>query len=47
MNTTTEGRLPLGAALDTLEYVQQFVSEKVTQWCEELEKLATNQPHDA
>ena len=50
MNITTEGRPHLGAPLGTQKFAQQFVTEKVTQWCEELEKLATfadTQPHAA
>jgi len=50
ITTVTEGTPHLGAALGTPEYVQQFVSEKVTQWCKELEKPATiadTQPHVA
>ena len=50
VNVTCVGRPYLGAALGTTAYIDQFVSEKVDQWCDEVQLLsaiATTQPHAA
>ena len=50
VNITTEGRPHLGSALGSPGFIRQFVIDKVTKWCNELEKLsqfATTQPHAA
>ena len=50
INVTCVGRPCLGAALGTLAYIDQFMSEKVDQWCDDLQLLsaiATTQPHAA
>ena len=51
VNTTTEGRPHLGAALGTPNYyMHQFVSAKVSDWCSQLERslsIADSQPHAA
>ena len=50
INVTSVSRHYLGAALGTPEYVNQFVTEKVDQWSNELKLLsavATTQPHAA
>jgi len=47
---TTEGRPYLGSPIGTTEYIQSFTTEKVQDWLEELELLATfgiTQPHAA
>ena len=40
VNITKEGKVHLGAALGTQEYIDQFVKRKVSEWCSEVEKLA-------
>ncbi len=50
INVTSSGRPYLGAALGTVAYTDQFVSEKVAQWSDEvrlLSAIATTQPHAA
>ena len=50
VNITKEGKVHLGAALGTQEYIDQFVKRKVSEWCSEVEKLARiaeTQPHAA
>ena len=50
MRITTEGRPYLGSPVGTTEYIQSFTSEKVREWVEEVELLATfgaTQPHAA
>ena len=50
VKVTSEGRPYLEAALDTEEYIHEFVTNKVQQWARELEQLATivrSQPHAA
>ena len=50
VNVTTEGRPYLGAPLGTEEFTTKYVSEKVGQWCAEVDKLeviAVTQPHAA
>ncbi len=50
INVTSSGRPYLGAALGTDAYTDQFVSEKVSQWSDEvrlLSAIATTQPHAA
>ena len=50
VKVTSEGRPYLEAALGTKEYIQKFVSDRVQQWAEELDQLATiahTQPHVA
>ena len=50
LNVTSQGRPHLGAPLGSKEFVDQFVSEKVSQWREELTLLADiakSQPHAA
>ena len=50
VKVTSEGRPYLGTALGTEEYIRAFVTNKVQQWAEELEQLATfarSQPHAA
>ena len=50
VKVTSEGRPYLGAGLGTVEYIQNFVINKVQQWVGELEQLATiahSQPHAA
>ena len=37
---TTEGKRHLGAALGSENFKQQYVSDKVKDWCEELDKLS-------
>ena len=47
---TSQGRPHLGAPLGSKEFVDQFVSEKITQWSEELlllADIAKSQPHAA
>ena len=38
---TTEGRPYLGSPIGTTDYIQSFVKNKVQEWLEELELLAT------
>ena len=48
VNITSQGRPYLGAALGTLDFVKQHVTEKVNEWKEELTQLAcvaSTQPH--
>ena len=50
VNITTHGRPYLGAPLDTSDYVQQFVKEKVNDWIQDLmllSDIAKAQPHAA
>ena len=50
INITSEGRPYLGAALGSEKYINQFVSDKVQEWNEELHILsaiAPTQPHAA
>ena len=50
VNITAEGRPYLGTAIGTKEYCDQFVEERVTKWCNELERLvhiAETEPHAA
>ena len=50
VKVTSEGRLYLGAAICTEEYIHAFVTGKIQQWEEELEQLANiarSQPHTA
>jgi hypothetical protein len=50
INITSEGRPYLGAALGSQEYINQYVSDKVQKWNEELHilsEIATTQPHAA
>jgi hypothetical protein len=47
---TTTGKRHLGAALGSQDFKKEYISEKVTKWCSELEKLADiaeSQPHAA
>lgn len=47
---TTEGKRHLGAAIGSSSFVERFVSKKVDEWSEEVEKLASvagSQPHAA
>ena len=50
INITTEGKRHLGAALGSTAFKEQYVSDKVEEWCEELEILSTvaqTEPHAA
>ena len=50
INITTHGRPHLGAPLGSKDFINQFVSEKVTNWKEELmllAEIAKSQPHAA
>ena len=50
VNITAEGRPYLGTAIGTKEYCDQFIEERVTKWCNELERLvhiAETEPHAA
>ena len=50
MVITTRGKRHLGAALGSQDFVHEFMSAKVSRWCEEIEslaKIATSQPHAA
>ena len=50
MNITTHGRPHLGAALGSKEFVEQFVSDRVHRWTQEiltLSDIAKSQPHAA
>ena len=50
INITSAGLPQLGAALGTAAYTDQFVTERVDQWCDEvtlLSAIATTQPHTA
>ena len=50
VNSTCDGRPHLGAALSTPAYVDEFVKDKVDNWCAELDTLsfiAKTQPHAA
>ena len=50
VNITSQGRPHLGAPLGSQEFVDQFITEKVNQWKEELKLLvdvAKTQPHAA
>ena len=50
INITSAGRPHLGAGLGTPAYTDQFVTERVDQWCDEvrlLSAIATTQPHAA
>ena len=50
VNITCDGRPHLGAALGTPAYIDEFVKDKVDNWCAELDKLssiAKTQPHAA
>ena len=47
---TTSGKRHLGAALGSIDFRKKYASEKVTEWCKEIEKLtefAISQPHAA
>ena len=41
VNITAEGKQHLGAAVGRQSFVHQYVEEKVAQWVQELEDLAT------
>ena len=48
VNITTHGRPYLGSSIGSHEFTVEYVSNKVTQWCEELlllTKIAVTQPH--
>ena len=50
VNITTQGRPHLGAALGSKEFVEQFVSDRVHRWTQEiltLSDIAKSQPHAA
>ena len=50
INITTAGKRHLGAALGSNEFKQTYINEKVTKWCDRLNKLsevAKSQPHVA
>ena len=50
VNITTHGRPHLGAALGSKEFVEQFVSDRVHRWTQELltlSDIAKSQPHAA
>ena len=50
VNITTRGRPHLGAALGSTEFIDQFVTDKVNQWMQEiciLSDIADAQPHVA
>ena len=40
INFTTEGKRHLGAALGSTDFRTMYVNEKVTNWCNELNKLS-------
>jgi len=40
VNVTVEGQKHLGAVIGSLEYLEEYVSEKVTNWVSEITKLA-------
>ena len=40
VNVTVEGKKHLGAVIDSREYLEEYVSEKVTNWVSEITKLA-------
>ena len=47
---TCEGKRHLGAAIGTKEFIIQYVSKKVEEWCKEMKRLsplAKTQPHAA
>ena len=47
---TTCGKRHLGAALGSEEFKKEYITEKVEQWCSEIDQLATiaeSQPHAA
>ena len=50
VNVTTEGKRHLGAAVGSRSYMEEYVTGKVTKWCDEIKQLATivqTQPHAA
>ena len=40
INVTVEGQKHLGAVIGSREYLEEYVSEKVTNWVSEITKLA-------
>jgi len=40
VNVTVEGQKHLGAVIGSREYLEEYVSEKVTNWVREITKLA-------
>ena len=40
VNVTVEGQKHLGAVIGSREYLEEYVSEKVTNWVNEITKLA-------
>ena len=50
INITTDGKRHLGAALGTEEYKNEYIDEKVSEWCKRINRLteiAKSQPHAA
>ena len=50
INITVEGKRHLGAAIGSQEFKEEYISEKVAEWCKQvknLSKMAKSQPHAA